>query len=566
MVLRRVTRILTLALLAMAGAPAARAQDETPVVESQYLTFQIFTAGPGMTTEEGTHVFTRLPDPTFLDDEARSILDAVGARGDARRRLGMIVGPLTLDYSDAQLRTLIERTFQVASRHKIAVGFHIDDSKFWMSRHDLWRDPSNVEWLDWRGTPNTGRYLNWGQEWKLAPQACFNSPALVQEANRITRKVIGPAIAAGIANLRLSGDEGLFAGVIVGWETAIGRDFDTGRKLGYCALTNLGYSASSPPPDFDRALASVVQDWIATWSRGLAEAGLSADKIYSHIVFDPQKQSDARRQADGDSSSTIGLDTPASLAFGEAHRPGFSAYPNADTFAEIYATLKAHGSPNWASAEGANVDIQAAPPRIPDETMENYLARMFNHGATLTNVFGWDVGDSRNVFRRAAEGPESLEAYRKFLRGAPLEEKTLAAFAAADASILQRLMQALPDRVQSFLRAGGSETVIRPKVAELQENMNEGRLDELKRNLDEIEAAVDAQIASAARTGFSVGALQEDMRALPRKIAAFQQRKGDMNRIRPRVESIQKHIDAGELGKAYEELQALKPILDQQSP
>ena len=35
----------------------------------------------------------------------------------------------------------------------------------------------------------------------------------------------------------------------------------------------------------------------------------------------------------------------------------------------------------------------AGPPRIPDEGMEDYLARMFNHGAVLTNVFGWNIGD-----------------------------------------------------------------------------------------------------------------------------------------------------------------------------
>ena len=54
-----------------------------------------------------------------------------------------------------------------------------------------------------------------------------------------------PAIAEDLANLRLTGDEALCAGVIVGWETAIGRDVDTGRDLGYCALTNLGFTANS---------------------------------------------------------------------------------------------------------------------------------------------------------------------------------------------------------------------------------------------------------------------------------------------------------------------------------
>jgi hypothetical protein len=68
-----------------------------------------------------------------------------------------MIGPLALDYTDSQLRTLIQRTFEVASKYHIAVGLHIDDSKFWMNRSDLWNNPSNVEWLDWSGTPNTGQ-------------------------------------------------------------------------------------------------------------------------------------------------------------------------------------------------------------------------------------------------------------------------------------------------------------------------------------------------------------------------------------------------------------------------
>jgi hypothetical protein len=552
---------LGIALIATTNAPG-RAGGVMTADDRQYLTFQIFTAGPGMTTEDARHVLSRLPEPTLFDDEAKRILDAVGERGDALHRLGIVVGPLALDYTDAQLRTLIERTFEVASKYKIAVGLHIDDSKFWMNRSDLWRNPANVEWLDWNGSPNSGQYLNWGEPWKLAPQACFNSQAVVKEARRITRDVIGPAITAGMENLRRSGDEALFAGVIVGWETAIGRDFDTGRDLGYCALTNLGYSANSPPPDFDRALESVVQSWIETWSSGLADAGVPRDKIYSHIAFTPKKRFDEAHRAESGSYSRSVLYTPPWVAFGESHRAGFSTYPNADRFNELYAALKAHGGSAWASAEGTNVDIETGLPRIPDETMEDYLARMFNHGATLINVFGWDIGDSDNIFRRAAEGAESISAYRKFLSGAHLEEKPLDQSYHSDVSVLQGLIRALPARIQNYVRAGGSESVIRPKVAELEQNMKDGRLDALKRNLNQIEADIDAQVAIAAKGGFDVAVLQQKVRALPQKIAAYQQSNGDMNRIKARVESIQRRLDAGELEKAFEEVQALEPILD----
>src|SRR5271156_5762250 len=117
---------LACAILLISSTNTGGAQSPT-TNDSQYLTFQIFTAGPGMTTEAGKHVFSQLPNPPFFEDEARQLLDAIGERGDERHRLGIMVGPLTLDHTNAQLRTLIQRTFAVALKYKIAVGLHIDD-------------------------------------------------------------------------------------------------------------------------------------------------------------------------------------------------------------------------------------------------------------------------------------------------------------------------------------------------------------------------------------------------------------------------------------------------------
>ena len=202
----------------MASLPgAAFGQGVGTAADPRYLMFQLFTAGPGFTTEPDSHIIDALPSPDMLPSQSREILDAVGTRGDAGHRLGVMIGPLVLDYTDAQMRTLIERTFAIAIDEHVAVGLHIDDSKFWMKRRDLWSDPANVEWLDWQGTPNGGQYLDWGGgPWRLAPQACFNSPAMLKEARRVAGMVIGPAIAAGLAKLRQTGDEALFAGVIVG--------------------------------------------------------------------------------------------------------------------------------------------------------------------------------------------------------------------------------------------------------------------------------------------------------------------------------------------------------------
>lgn len=497
--------VLAFVLAALSVIPAGHCQNGSGAAETQYLMFQLFTAGPGFTTQPGQQVISRLPDPDFLDGEAQKILDTIGTRGDDRHRLGVVVGPLALDYTDAQLQTLIEWTFAIASKHKIAVGLHIDDSKFWLNRRDLWSDPANVEWLDWKGTPNTGQYLNWGRPWRLAPQACFNSPAMLNEAKRLSGAVIGPAIAAGIEKLRESGDEALFAGVIAGWETAIGLDYETHRHLGYCALTNLGFSESSPPPDPDRELEAVVQNWIGAWSGSLAGAGVPHDKIYCHIAFKPRNQSSKMLGQGGMSYSRSVLYTPPSVAINRAYRPGYSTYPNAGILTDIYAALGAHGVPPWASAEGTNVDIQSAPPVIPDTGMEDYLARMFNHGAVLTTVFGWGIGSKDNLFRRATESGEAIAAYRKFLHGVHLEEKPLAA--------------SYRDDRQDLGKASGF-------------------------------------------AGFDVAVLQQQMRALPQKIETFHQRHSDMREVKQRVESIQRLIGAGELKKAFDELQLLNPVLE----
>jgi hypothetical protein len=499
MSLVRVVGWLGSALLPLSIAYGADRPAQKMTAEPQYLVFQIFTAGPAVTTEPGKHAISKLPPPGFLEGEAAKILTTVGEtgeRGDSLHRLGIMVGPLALDYTDAQMRALIERTFAIASKYKIAVGLHIDDSKFWINRRDLWSNPANVEWLDWKGTPNTGQYLNWGEEWKLAPQACFNSPAMLKEVRRLAAEVIGPAIAEQVAILRKSGDEALFAGVIVGWETAIGRDFKTRRDLGYCALTNLGFSENTPPRDPDRELESVVQNWIETWSKSLADAAVPSDKIYSHIAFKPRKQFDEEGSKRQSYSQSV-MYTPPAVAFGQTHRPGFSTYPDANIFSDIYAALNGHANPPWASSEGANVEIQSGPPfMIPEEGMEDYLARMFNHGATMTNVFGWDVGDKATVFRRATESDEAVAAYQKFLRGARLEEKPLAESYHDRLSTLQKLMRALPALIEKYLHLGGDPQVIKSQVKVLEEDMKGGRVDAMKQQLDLIEATINSKVGS----------------------------------------------------------------------
>ena len=135
--------------------------------------------------------------------------------------------------------------FEIAREKDIAAGFHIDDSVFWLRRKDLWSDPKNVEWREWKGTPNVGRRIDWGgPPRKLAPQMCLNSPAIQAEVRRLGRDVFGAAICAEVEKLRKFGKEDLFAGVVAGWETQMGMDFETGAPPGFAALTRRGFSVS----------------------------------------------------------------------------------------------------------------------------------------------------------------------------------------------------------------------------------------------------------------------------------------------------------------------------------
>jgi hypothetical protein len=78
----------------------------------------------------------------------------------------------------------------------------------------------------------------------------------------------------------------------------------------------------------------------------------------------------------------------------------------------------------WASSEGTNLQLGSGPGQS-GKTMETYLAKMFNHGATLVDVFSWGVGGEAFKsmdFRVVTEGEEALQAYRKFLKGGQLVE------------------------------------------------------------------------------------------------------------------------------------------------
>jgi hypothetical protein len=446
--------------------------------ETRYLTFQVWPAMPG---------YPGIPAPPGhlalskqqMADFVRGVVKAIGAVGDARDRLGFTIGPLCFDMPDEEVRQFIRDAFAVARENGVAVAFHIDDSMSWGRRKDLLANSDNIETADWKQIPNTGRRLDWGSKpMQFPPQMCYNAPAIV-EAAKARAVLIGGEIRRQLVALRSAGREDLFAAVIAGSETHIGREFETGRPLGFRALAHRGFSETHPPRDPDAERVNVVKEWIALWANSLLAAGVPREKVYCHIAFTDQ----GLRKADRTESyaEKVGFALPE-VAFGSAYRPGFSTYPEGRTFKELYGALSGHNSPPWISAEGTNV----SPTSMPGEAnMETYLGRVFNHGGVLANIFSWGIGgeaNRSNFFRRATENEEALAAYAKFLKHEPLTE-TSAGFSS---EALQEKMHRIQSDLPQWVQKTGRQAEAAPLIQKLNALMKEKRFEEADRLADEI--------------------------------------------------------------------------------
>ena len=363
---------------------------------TRYLSLQIFTSR--YESPELARSFP--PAPRDLRQTIVALRDRIGLPTAGDRRLGVVLGPIAFDQTDEEVSAMIAGAFDIALETGVAIGLHLDDQMFWGRAKELAR-PGNLEWLDWNGTPNTGRRLDWSEKpMKVMPQLCLNSPT-VQDAVRKRAALIGSQIAAGVKRLQAAGKSDLFVGVIAGWESQIGPDFDTGKPLGYCALTNAGFGAKNSAAELDAARTRIVGEFAGLWARELVHAGVPRGKVYSHVAYPAEK--------------------PA-VAFCEGCVPGFSTYPGSEQLEQSYQELARRGNPPWASCEGTALDPAQAWHSGKPLEMESYLASLFNHGAILVNVFGWGVGNPDNPFRTTAESDEAVAAYRKFLRGETLHE------------------------------------------------------------------------------------------------------------------------------------------------
>jgi len=240
-----------------------------------------------------------------------------------------------------------------------------------------------------------------------------------------------------------------------------------------------------------RSLGKVVQEFIELWTTGIAGSGVSSQRIYSHTTFLSRRAFDM-----GDDKSITYMKktkdaaysehnhfAPPWVAFGKSHRPGFSTYPQPGLFEEIHEEVSRHKQAGWASSEGTNMQPSSGPGQS-GMNMDNFLAKMFNHGATLTTIFSWGIGGEamKNMnYRLCTENEEALQAYRKFLKGVPLVEgPTVATIQERLPPKIQRIQKEVPAWI---LKTGDKE------AAALMRNM----MEQVKaKNFEEVEKIADS--------------------------------------------------------------------------
>jgi hypothetical protein len=398
------------------------------------------------------------PLPTGLPDVSgiRELVARLGTAGDGKTRQLAVGGGIPIFANEASIVREIRLRFDIARLTNVAVHFNVDDHIGWDERPDLWNwyDPKkpgynpanrkNVEWYDWEGTPNKRRYLTPDGIPSQTPHMCYNSPVIQAEIGRVISQVVGPALRRELNTLKQDGQEYLFAGITVGAEagfddysivskllpqlpphgdpvqmsvarmirqaaTLMEEDKAPYSRLGYCSLTNAGYSKTNPPADINRALAEVNRKFIEYWDKQFVDAGISCSRIYTHVA--------ASSLQDDNNNAPIGI------VFNPYARPGWTTYPQgalANGFQPLYDQLAKHGDPAWGGVEANNAAF--ANPNAP--SWEKYLAWHYNHGAKLVGInVGATDQSVMSKLSKGAFGDEAMAAYEKFLRGEKLIEK-----------------------------------------------------------------------------------------------------------------------------------------------
>ena len=389
----------------------------------QYLAFQKFASGT-MEPDGDYQPLLPLQDKIEIESFIQLLQNEIGVESQDNRKLATIIGPIALDHSVSSIKQLIDDSFDLAIAYDMPIGFHLDDGIFWAGREDLWKEPENIEWQDWQGRLSESRYVDWVQN-RLAPQMCFNCPNVLAAMQEFLEHI------AQTIKLRLDEldqqDKGyLFAGLITGWETSLDEEFATKKTLGYHALANRGFSESNPPDDLDLERYTIVYEYIEFMANAVTSQGIPNEKVYGHVaVFAESLYNQLAAQNTNLEESYLeinGFATTESV-ISPKFQPGFSTYPQEGVFDQIYQSLSSSNDTNWIAAESVNM-ILDNPPRNPGYGMQSYLARHYNHGAKMVNIFAFGLrgGIFTNTLNDAVQGAEAITDYQEFLRGKILIE------------------------------------------------------------------------------------------------------------------------------------------------
>ena len=129
---------------------------------------------------------------------------------------------------------------------------------------------------------------------------------------------------------------------------ANGRDFATNSTLGYHALVNRRIGSDTAPAQCDAERSRILKEFMETWAKTLAHAGIPANKIYAHIAFTDQGLNDSSTKISY--AQLVDFATP-DVVFSKFSLPGFSTYPMGDAVDKVYKEVASRGSPPWISAE-----------------------------------------------------------------------------------------------------------------------------------------------------------------------------------------------------------------------
>jgi hypothetical protein len=267
----------------------------------------------------------------------------------------------------------------------------------------------------------------------------------LKEISRIVSLVISPTFSKELDELKQEKRAYLFAGITLGSElgfddyskipklsgippnldpmhrqlfkmimlanTMMAEDNAPHTRLGYCSLTNAGYSKTHPPADFNQVLTEVNKKFIEFWDEQFFDSNIPCSRIYTHVAASPPQ---------GDDNNA-----PIGIAFNPYARPGWTTYPVGTLehgFQPLYEELAEHGNPAWGGVE-ANASF-GNPDASAKVGWEEYLAWHYNHGAKLVGI---NIGASDQALvsslSNAAFGTEAIAAYQKFLKGETLIEK-----------------------------------------------------------------------------------------------------------------------------------------------